>query len=177
MRWIVAALVVALIVAALIYAGYQLPWVGFGDYTGSKDRFDRAKTLWDWMDLLLVPFLLALGAWLLNRSARSRERQAEERRIEEQQKVEEDRSREAALQTYLYRMTELIRDRLRESEPMDTKRSIARARTMTVLRQLDGLRNDLLLRFLHKAGLIGKEGSERHDSQTWDGTYQTLSIG
>lgn len=29
--------------------------------------FER-KTLWDWMELLVIPFVLALAAYLLNRS-------------------------------------------------------------------------------------------------------------
>lgn len=159
--WILFAIVLVVVVALLV----MLVWTGvvdtgFGEYVPDpavKPDPVRAKTLWDWMDLLLVPLLLALGAWLLNPSARAREHEAEERRIEEQRWIELDRSRGAALQTYLDRMTELITDGLLESKPDEAKRSIARARTVTMLRQLDGQRRDLLLRFLREAGLMEKE--------------------
>ena len=160
-RILSALLLVVLVafLAALIYFGYKLPWTGFAEYSGSvSSRFDRPKSLWDWLDLLLVPLLLALGAWLLNRSARTREQEAEERRVEEQQKIEEDRSRDDALQKYLDTITDLLNDGLRESEQDDVKRIIARARTLTVLRQLDEERKGLLLQFLSESGLIGKEG-------------------
>lgn len=141
--WVVAALALALLV--LIYAGYRVPWTGFGQHPGTVSKDDRAKTLWDWLDLLLVPLILAAGAALFTWVTNKRE-----------QSVELDRARETALQAYLDRMTELLEKELRTSEPNDEKRHIARARTLTVLRQLDGERKGLLLRFLYESGLIGK---------------------
>jgi hypothetical protein len=98
-----------IVLAVLARAGYIDAW--FGGYLSdpdSKPNLERAKTLWDWMDLLLVPILLAPGVWLLNRAARTREHETEGRRIKEQQNIELERLREAALQTCLVRMTELI---------------------------------------------------------------------
>jgi hypothetical protein len=200
--WLVLALILLAIVALL--AGLSLTGIietGFGEYTPATPNAQRGKTLWDWMELLLVPLALALGAafftWVTNTREREiedqriKERQAleqrrteeqqkiedrrieeqqriEDRRVEEQRKAELDRSREAALQAYLDRMTDLIKDGLRESEPGTEERSIARARTLTVLRQLDGERKGLLLQFLHEARLIGTlgahEGREREEA-------------
>lgn len=107
---------------------------------------DRAKTLWDWLDLLLVPALLALGVWLLNRAAREREHQ-----------TELERSRDAALQTYLDRVSSLLRSEWHESGEGYLEANIIRAQTLTVLRQLDGRRNGLLFRFLRESGLMVRE--------------------
>jgi hypothetical protein len=75
-----------------------------------------------------------------------------------------DSSREAALQTYVARMTELIREGLHESRVHDPKRSFARERTLAALWQLDRERRGLLLRFLHEQDLMGEaeagEGQE-----------------
>ena len=156
----------ALVVVALVWTGRLK--TGFGDYLGTvAEPDDRAKTLWDWMGLLFVPIILAIGAAVFTWVSDRRQRKAEERRTETERQIEEkraqdgrdiqsDRAREAALQTYLDRMTELIEKGLVESEPDDPKRSIARSRTLTVLRQLDGERKGLLLRFLHESELIGE---------------------
>jgi uncharacterized protein YjbI with pentapeptide repeats len=142
--WLVAALLL-LALLVLIYAGYWAPWTGFGQRLGTVSEEDRAKTLWDWLDLLLVPVLLALGAWFLNRAAREREH-----------RTDLDRSRQAALQTCLDRITILLRDKWRESGGGFLEANIIRAQTLTVLRQLDGERKGLLLQFLYESGLIGK---------------------
>jgi uncharacterized protein YjbI with pentapeptide repeats len=141
---------------------------GFDEYTPPTSDTRQAKTLWDWMDLILVPYILGAGAalftWVTNKRARDAEEKRiterqgiEERRLKEQRDIEQDRSREAALQTYLDRMTELLKEGLRTSEANDEKRHIARARTLTILRQLDGERKGLLLRFLHESDLIEEE--------------------
>jgi hypothetical protein len=153
---------------------------GFGPFTPDpalKPAPVRAKTLWDWMDLLLVPFMLAIGAafftWVTDKRTRDIEQQQslerqrlEGRRIKEQRDAELDHARETALQTYLDRMTDLIGSGLLGSGPEDARRSIARARTLTVLRQLDGDRKRLLLRFLFESGLLGERvaGQERRQA-------------
>ena len=38
----------------LLMGGYKLSWTGFA-----------TKTLWDWMDLLIIPIVLSLGAIFL----------------------------------------------------------------------------------------------------------------
>jgi len=138
---VVATLIVVLVA---ISWGYSIPGTGFSNYTSPTGEFQRGKTLWDWMDLLIIPVVLALGAIWFN---------WQERRAEEQ--IASDQSCETALQAYLDTMTELLLDKgLRESNPDDEIRSVARARTLTVLRKLDGERKGILLRFLHESGLI-----------------------
>src|SRR5690606_23748022 len=48
------------------------------------------KTLWDWMDLLLVPLVLAIGGWWLNKTQKDSEReQAEKNREEDRRRAEQ----------------------------------------------------------------------------------------
>jgi uncharacterized protein YjbI with pentapeptide repeats len=139
----------ALVAIAIIWALYRSPWSGFGSYINPKGEVQHYKTLWDWMQMLIVPLALAaFGTWFTHR----RESLTRE--------IEEARTREERLQNYFDRMTELMLDKgLRRSEPGAEARDIARARTLTVLRSLDGERKAALLRFLFEADLIAKDKS------------------
>lgn len=67
-----------------------------------------------------------------------------------------DSQRELALQSYLDRMADLLaKEKLRITKNKEMF-TIARTRTLTVLRGLDPTRKGLVLRFLHEAGLIGE---------------------
>ena len=150
-RWLVGVVVVfpvSLLAWALVTGSLGH---GFDEYQPTAPGAQRAKTLWDLMDLLLVPLLLALGAWLLNRAAKEREH-----------KTELDRFRQTTLQTYLDRVSALIRNEQRGSaaDRLDSSElKIIQVQTLIALRQLDGRRSDLLFRFLREFGLI--EGTER----------------
>ena len=69
-----------IVVVALILAGYSATWTGFGDYALPNGDFVRGKTLWDWLELLIIPLVLAIGAFYLQRSERAVERKAAEDR-------------------------------------------------------------------------------------------------
>jgi uncharacterized protein YjbI with pentapeptide repeats len=158
--WFVLAVAfVVLLIVLVVLAWMGRIETGFGVYIPDpaiQPTPTRAKTLWDWMDLLLVPLVLAVGAaffaWLTNK----RQRETAEQRLREQRRIEHDRVRAAALQTYLDCMTELLQAGLRTSEPDDETRHIARVQTLATLRQLDGERKGWLLRFLYESNLIGK---------------------
>ncbi len=98
------------------------------------------KYLWDWLELLIIPFVLALGALWLERSERISDRKIAAERREDDKKIAEDQQREAALQAYIDKMTELLLDKehpLRKSKPNDEVRVVARTRTLATLRKLD----------------------------------------
>lgn len=135
---------ISLIIYWAIVPNYSPSWTGFGEYQKSNGEIERAKTLWDWMNLLIVPLVLAIGVWLLNKT---------EKTIEQQ--TARMQAAEATLQMYLDRMTDLfLKENLRESVNEDEVRSIARSRTLTALRGLDNLRKGLLIRFLWESGAI-----------------------
>jgi len=145
-QWLVVLAIFIFFLYHLIEAvlqGYSVAWTGFGDFISPNSEFVRGKTLWDWMELLIIPLILAGGAFFLNNSER-----------ESEHKIAADRQQEAALQTYLDRIADLlIRENLKEFENEEV-RDVARIRTLTVLRQLDADRKGTVLLFLKEAGLI-----------------------
>jgi uncharacterized protein YjbI with pentapeptide repeats len=131
----------------LIYLGYFYPWTGFGKVRASQG-VQPAKTLWDWLGLLVVPAVLAAGGYLFTRAESSSTREATEQR-----------SQDEALQAYLDQMGQMLLDEdrpLRQSEEGEEVRSLARARTLTVLSRLDGERKGTVVRFLYESSLIGR---------------------
>jgi uncharacterized protein YjbI with pentapeptide repeats len=128
----------------LIIQGYSAPWTGFGNYTKPDEKFIPAKTLWDWLQLLIVPLFLAVGAWLIDGSRKRSERL-----------LESDRQRQKTLEDYYACITDLLlRGQLKGAGASAEARSIARTRTLAALRLLDSGRKAQLLQFVYEAGLI-----------------------
>ena len=118
----------------------------------------RGKTLWDWLQLLIIPAVLAVGGYLFNYTTSRYEREATQVRDKTERDIASDNQREAALQAYLDKLSELLLvNDLRESTEDAEVRKIARVRTLTVLRRLDAERKGSVLRFLHESGLIDKD--------------------
>jgi uncharacterized protein YjbI with pentapeptide repeats len=140
----------------------------------AKNTGFEAKTLWDWMDLLIVPFVLAIGAILINLTEKNREQQIADNRIREDRQLAEDRAKlereiaidrqqEAALQSYIDRIAALLLEKdLQYPETSEVIRKVATIRTLTLLRGLDPIRKGLVLFFLKDAGLIYKKESIIH---------------
>ncbi len=61
----------------------------------------KGKTIWDLLQLLIIPALLAVLALWFNNQASIREQERNILQRENEQKIAEDRSREEALQSYL----------------------------------------------------------------------------
>ena len=120
----------------IIILGYTFNW----SWTGL-----RGKTLWDWLQLLIIPVLLTLGAiWYTARQNHDRE-------------IALDNQREVVFQTYLDKMSELLLEKnLRGSKEEDEVRKIAHVRTLAVLSNLDNRRKGNVLQFLHESDLINK---------------------
>ena len=132
---------IALIV--VIALGYQFnwSWTGLGSYTAPK------KTLWDWLQLLIIPLVLALGGFMFNVL-----------RDRTEHSIAEDSQRETALQAYFDKMSELLLSKpLHELAEDEEARQVARVRTLTVLRRLDTERKVSVLQFLQEAALINKD--------------------
>jgi hypothetical protein len=132
----------------------------------AKNTGFETKTLWDWMELLIIPLVLAIGAFFLQRSERAVEREAADIRARREQEEENrrarlehelatDRQQEGALQAYLDRMAELLlKEKLLEGKD-EKVLNVARVRTLTVMRGLNCTRNAIVLRFLLDIGLAG----------------------
>jgi uncharacterized protein YjbI with pentapeptide repeats len=113
-------------------------------------------TLWDWVKLLIVPAALALGGYLLNRSENQRRDANAKQREKIDRDIADQRQKEEVLQTYLNQMGQLLLDEgLSQShEDKPEVRTLARARTLSVLTALDPLRKRRVLQFLYEAKLL-----------------------
>ena len=106
-------------------------WTGF-----------KGKTLWDWLQILIIPLVLASGAFYLQIVTEF---------------IAADRQKEQLLTEYLREMTRLLLEHnLREAEENSELRSIANVRTLMTLRGLDGGRKGFLMLFLSKSKLIDR---------------------
>ena len=135
------------------------------------------KTVWDWLQLLIVPIMLSLitvaFTWQQNtrqqqieRQQNERQQQLEDHRAQQAQKIEnqraqaerdlqEQRAQQATLQAYLDQMGTLLLDRdLRNASEDSDVRRLARARTLVVLDALASDRQDRVFRFLEETELI-----------------------
>lgn len=155
-----AGLILVLLIATsivfywAIFADNSPAWTGFGAYD-EESSGPRAKTLWDWLELLIVPAVLALAALVFNRSQKATELKIAAEAREAEQKISESRQMQTTLEAYYDRMTDLLLSfDLRDADRSSEKRALARARTLETLRSLDGHRKGQLLRFLHQANLI-----------------------
>jgi hypothetical protein len=89
---IIAASILVIVPVVGIIGGYLFnwDWTGLGPYISPphpKDsNFQRGKTLWDWLQLLIIPVVLAVGGFWLNQIQKSRE----EKTTEQQAKIERD---------------------------------------------------------------------------------------
>jgi uncharacterized protein YjbI with pentapeptide repeats len=78
------------VLAGLIWLGYHWEWTGF-NYHPAYDNQVSGKYLWDWMELFLVPLVLAVvGFWY------SRQQQAYELQIAEEERKKDREIAEAA---------------------------------------------------------------------------------
>jgi hypothetical protein len=109
---LVLLVVVVLIFFAALFPDVAPPWLGLGtqrltevtvtrqagDYSFvSKKTIEPPKNLWDWLDLLIVTAVVAVGVFLLNQSARRGE-----------SRVADDRQRQETLRNYFDKMSDLL---------------------------------------------------------------------
>ena len=121
--------------------------------------FVAKKTLWDLLQLLIVPLALAaIGFWFAAQQD-FQQQQIEEARADSARKIEEQRAQDAVLQAYLDQMSQLMLEGgLGSSEGGNEEvRTLARARTLTVLARLDSGRRGSVVQFLYEASLIEKD--------------------
>jgi hypothetical protein len=135
-----------------------------------KDRILRStglhdKTLWDWLQLLIVPTVIALLAGLFTTVQIVYQQAAEERlqqritaqNAEIQRFIEEQRTQSASIGAYLDLMTQLLLERdLAAAKENSLVRAIAQAQTTRVLRDADPSSKQTVILFLYDSGLISK---------------------
>jgi hypothetical protein len=118
------------------------------------------------LQALRVPFALVVIGFLFTMQQDARQQRIEDERAQQAQKIEnqraeaerklaEQRAQDVALQAYLDQMSNLLLEKdLRNSEEDSEVRTLARARTLTVLGRLDPSRKTAVLEFLVEAELV-----------------------
>lgn len=106
------------------------------------------KRVWSWLELLIVPAVLALGAWWLQKSERETERE-----------IADKQRRQSTLESYFDWVGRLlineVRQEMSEEDGIDPWLSmIIRARTLAALRALEATGRRQILEFLYDTGLI-----------------------
>jgi hypothetical protein len=143
-------------------------WAGVGERRWKKSPGEEvrpAKTAWDWLQLLIVPAMLAAIAVAFNAAESSRDRSREDRRTREDRALALAARQDATLDSYLKQMSDLmLREHLLDtrghSVAATVARTLARTITLAAVRRLDGERKGEVIRFLDEARLLeGRNGA------------------
>jgi uncharacterized protein YjbI with pentapeptide repeats len=131
-------------------------WQRFRRWTGY-----RGKTLWDWQAILFVPVSIALIASLIALYQAVRQQEIENNRAQSALEIEEQRAQDTALQAYFDQMSNLLLDEhLRTSDADSEVRTLARARTLTILERVNPDRKAEVMQFSVEAVLIQSVGGK-----------------
>jgi len=156
-RLLVIVILASTALVVVLVGGYLLnwSWTGLKVHTGSASGSQNIKTLWDWLELLVIPVTLAVGAQLFKRSGRLKEQAIIQERTRTDREIAAEQQREQRLQLYLDRMSDLLLNYgLQASQLGDRVQAAAQTRTLTALRALDEYRKAIVLQFLYDSRLI-----------------------
>src|SRR5215208_7588489 len=119
----------------------------------------RGKTVWNWLELLIVPLALAVIGLAFSVQQDARQQRVENQRAEAERELAVQRAQDETLQAYLDQMSTLMLEKdLRNSDEDSEVRTLARARTLTVLKRLDASRRAEIMQFLLEADLVRRVG-------------------
>src|SRR5437588_5070225 len=110
--WVLGG-VFLLFCVGFVVATYRFSWSATGFLN---------KSLWDWLQLLIVPLALAVVALVFQDANTRTERQIAKQRYEQDQQIALDKQHEDLLQAYLDRISELLlKESLRNSPSEETR--------------------------------------------------------
>lgn len=114
--------------------------------TTTTTAYQPGKTLWDWLQLLIIPAVLAVGGYLFNYSTSKTERE-----------VATDSQRQEALQIFIDKISDLLlHENLRDDNYNGEAPTIIRARLLAILPELDGKRKGDIIQFMYDADLVSR---------------------
>ncbi len=117
-------------------------WTGFGER--SKDsNIEPAKTLFDWLKIVILPLSLALLGWIYKESEKAKEN------LKEIEKNKKD-----TYQTFIDKISGLIKDHNLSENPSSDTRALAFNYLNNALSELDNLMKGQLVQFLYQCNLI-----------------------
>lgn len=147
--WVLLGLVMAV---PLVLSGTD--WMSKG-YSWKHWTGLSGKTIWDVLELLIIPATLAIVAAELDRLEREVDRKIAKKRAETDREIALSNQQETALQNFFNFMADLmLKENLRISDAEDEIRDIARVKTITTLKGLDKDRQRKLIDFLSEVELI-----------------------
>jgi len=144
----IVILFIVLVAVIIVIGGYFFEWT----WTGVP-----GATFWDWLELLIVPAVIAILGFWFNRQMKEREL-----------RIAQLRAQDDALEAYFKQVSELLTDneQLAGAQPDNRFGALVRARTLTLLTRLNNVDNENLkgshagshkgsvVRFLYEVGLI-----------------------
>ena len=150
-----------------------MAWLGFrgydkvtkeytptGQLTKTTHEYQPGKTLWDLLQLLIIPLVLAVGGYLFSWQLNQTNLQLSQRQHDNDQAIALSQQRETTLKTCMDDIRDLLLNRgLAVSEAGSEVRVIAKTEVLAALRQLDGERKGTLMQFLSEAKLITTSGN------------------
>jgi hypothetical protein len=115
----------------------------------------HGKTVWDFLQLLIVPLMLVAIGLVFSLQQDARQQRVEDQRADAERVLADQRAQDEALQAYLDQMSGLLLEKdLRTSEVNSEVRTLAQVRTLTVLGRLDPSRKTAVMQFLVDADLV-----------------------
>lgn len=155
--WIVVLSSIGLLLLVIIRPDLAPSWSGFAQTPQPEAGVEPAKNLWDWLQLLAIPFFLGIGAWWLGTSLWSTGQSVVQNRVQGERELEAARQHRVALEAYFDNISELLIDgRLHAGGNRGSSvRSVAHARTLALLRSVDGKHRGEAVQFLYDSGLVG----------------------
>jgi uncharacterized protein YjbI with pentapeptide repeats len=169
--FVIIAIIALFLVIYLVLIGYRVAWTGFGTVViQGTGEIQPRKLLWDWLLLLsslAVPIVIAVAGFWFTTNQNAQQQWLEDKRAAEAQKladqraqvdreIEEQRAQDESLQAYLDQMSLLLlEDDLLGAEEGSPVRTLAQARTTTIISRLDAEHNLSITRFLTDSGLTG----------------------
>ncbi|HEV7804957.1 MAG TPA: pentapeptide repeat-containing protein [Solirubrobacteraceae bacterium] len=161
--FLLVVVALAMVFVVLAYRR-QWDWTGLTEVRrarGGDEDVQPTKTLWDWLQLLVIPLALAGLAFVVNEAQTQREQRREDDRAKLKRAVSTDAAHEDTLRAYLTQMSGLMLDRrLLRSKRLSDVQAVARTATLTAVRRLDGERRGLAIKFLDEARLL-KRGAAK----------------
>lgn len=138
----------------LIRIAYTVDWTGFAASVEAGGETRRTKTLWDWLELLIIPVVLASGVFWFGRQRLRAEREIQEQRA----RAEREAAQASAFRDYVDHMANLLLEKgLRTADKGAEVRRVARLRTLTLLQRLNERHKAAVVQFLIDSGLINRE--------------------
>jgi uncharacterized protein YjbI with pentapeptide repeats len=144
--------------ALYAYAGYVRGhvWTGLPTRPDAEDA-PSYVTLWSWLGLLIVPLTLAVGSIGFSYAQQQRDGRIEAERYENELRIQERRAQDAALQSYLDKMSTLLVEHDLNSRTVSDKESIlAQAYTASLLEVAGPRHKRSALVFLYESNLVTK---------------------